>query len=458
MSESAPDSSRTGHLALVVLAATGAAGVALSWTIAHHSLIGARWNLIALLAFWIPIWLVSARAALAVPTPLALGAVLVIAVLLRLAAVAATPSISDDLYRYAWDGHVQLAGVDPYRHAPNSPSVVRLRTPGLWPSPARCRKLRQQPGCTVLNRPDVRTIYPAVGEGWFAIVHALTPGDDGSRPWQLAGGAVDVASVVLIAIGLRATGRDPRKVAWYALSPLPVIEFAGNGHVDGLALLLLLAALLALRRDRRGLAGVLVGMATMVKIYPAVAVVAMWRRGRWRLMAAAVATAVITELPHVIFVGTRVLGYLPGYLKEEHYSTGSRFLLLSLTGLNGPAQLALGAACMGLVTIIVWRRHTAPEPALAVLLSTLILITTPVQPWYAVTVAGIGCLADQPWLALLALAGEPYYATVILDDPHQVLVGRICYGLAAIGILRAVLARDRHRRANARPMKAGTVH
>jgi uncharacterized membrane protein len=90
---------------------------------------------------------------------------------------------------------------------------------------------------------------------------------------------VDVATVVLIAIGLRETGHDPRKVAWYALSPLPVIEFAGNGHVDGLALLLLVAALLALRRDRRGLAGVLVGMATMVKIYPALAVVAMWRRG-----------------------------------------------------------------------------------------------------------------------------------------------------------------------------------
>ena len=66
--------------------------------------------------------------------------------------------------------------------------------------------------------------------------------------------------------------------------------------------------------------------------------------------------------------------------------------------------------------------------SLAVLVGTLILVTTAVQPWYAVTATGIGCLVDQPLWALLAIAGEPYYATVILDDAHQVLVGCLSYG------------------------------
>ena len=425
---------RPDRVALVVVALGGSAGIALSWSLARHSLIGARWHLMGLLAAWLVVWVITARAALALPTRLSLAAVVVIAVALRLAAVAGTPSISNDLYRYAWDAHVQLSGMDPYRYPPDSPTVAGLRTPGFWPGPAECAHLHQKPGCTVLNRPDVRTIYPAVAEAWFVAVHVLTPGDAGSRPWQLAGGAVDMATIALIAMGLRQTGHDPRAVAWYALSPLPVIEFAGNGHVDGLALLLLVAAVAALRRERRALAGGLIGAATMVKLYPGLAVVALWRRGRWRLVVAAAATAVLTELPHVIAVGTRVVGYLPGYFKEEHYGTGSRFLLLGLTGLGARAQIALGVVVLAAVTVAVWRRLTESTLAVTALLGTLLLIVTPVQPWYAVTLAGVACLADVPWWALLAIAAEPYYAAVILDDPHQVLVGRVAYGLAALGL------------------------
>src|SRR6202012_2497504 len=160
-----------------------------------------------------------------------------------------------------WDAHVQLSGIDPYRYPPAAPQLVRLRTSSTWPPPATCRHLSMARGCTLLNRPGDRTIYPPVAEAWFVVVHVLTLGSGGSRPWQLAAGVVDDLTIVLIALALRGQRRDPRQVAWYALSPLAVIELAGNGHVDGLALLLLVAAVLALRRDRRGWAGVLVGLA-----------------------------------------------------------------------------------------------------------------------------------------------------------------------------------------------------
>ena len=38
-------------------------------------------------------------------------------------------------------------------------------------------------------------------------------------------------------------------------------------------------------------------------------------------------------LPHVLGVGTKVLGYLPGYLREEDYDAGGRYLLAGLLGL-----------------------------------------------------------------------------------------------------------------------------
>jgi hypothetical protein len=245
---------------------------------------------------------------------------------------------------------------------------------------------------------------------------------------------------VLIAWALAREGRDPRQVAWYALAPLPVIEFAGNGHVDGLALLFLVAAMLALQRDRRGGAGVLVGLAAMVKLYPALALAGWWRRGRWRMVAFAAAVVVVTEAPHVLFVGPRVVGYLPGYLHEEHYTSGGRFVLLATSGLPGPLITLLALALIVAVTLTVAGRGYEPAMGLAIVLTVLILVTTPVQPWYAATVAGIGALAGAPWLVILGLAAEPYYATVILADPHRVAAGRTAYGVALVVAIAAVMS------------------
>lgn len=445
-------------IAAAAVVAGGAGGIAASWSVAGHSLVGARWHFVALIALWIPAWLVGVWGIRRLPTRWALVGILLIAALLRLAAASGTTaSISNDAQRYAWDAHVQLSGTDPYGYPPAAPQVARLRTTGFWPQPAECRHIRDKPGCTVLNRPHDRTIYPAVAEAWFVVVdvtasvltgHGPNGGSSSYRPWQLAGGLVDDLAIVLMILLLRAQGRDPRSVAWYALSPVAVIEFAGNGHVDGLALTLLLAGLLALRRNRPVLAGLLIGAATMVKLYPGAALVAGWRQGRWRMALPAVAVIVGSEAPHVAAVGTRILGYLPGYLNEEHYTSGGRFLLLGLLHLPGGAALALAVVCLAVTMVAVLKKPMTPEVGSAVVLTVLIAVTTPVQPWYAVAVAGIAAVAGAPLLLLVPLAGEVYYAAVILQAPHRVAVGRLAYGipiaaLVALACLRWIQVRTR---------------
>jgi len=438
-------------LALATLIVTAAAGTVLSWLVAQHSLVGARWKFLLLVALWVPVWVAGALAAGRVgPRRLALALLVLFSLLIRLAAATGTtPSISNDAYRYGWDARVQLHGIDPYTYPPDAPQLRALRTAVYWPSPAACGHLRMGTGCSTLNRPEVRTIYPPVAEAWFVVVTVAYPGHDGSRPWQLAGALVDTAVVVALMVCLGRYGRDPRQVAWYALCPIPVIEFAGNGHVDGLALLLLVAALLALERGRRGLAGFLIGLATMVKLYPALALVACWRKGGIRMLVFAVATVAAVELPHLLAVGSHLLGYLPGYLKEEHYASGGRYLLLGILALSGPATSALAVVCVSLAAV--WVLRAGPEPAtgLVVLLTVVILVATPVQPWYAVGLGGLGLLVGAPWLVLPAAAGEIYYAAVILDSPHQIGIGRLCYGTALVAIVTVIWV-GRRRRGKAR--------
>ncbi|MGH2930807.1 MAG: hypothetical protein ACRDL8_21565, partial [Solirubrobacteraceae bacterium] len=82
-----------------------------------------------------------------------------------------------------------------------------------------------------------------------------------------------------------------------------------------------------------------------------------------------------------------------------------------------------------------------PASGLAVLLAVVLLVATPVQPWYAVAAAGVAMIAGFPWLLAVALAAEPYYAAVVLGDPHQIGIGRLCYAAAAVLVVAAVAAR-----------------
>jgi hypothetical protein len=296
----------------------------------------------------------------------------------------------------------------------------------------------------------VRTIYPPLAQAYFSAVYRMAGIDARHKAWQVSGLVVDMGVVAVLPLVLAAWGRDRRWVALYALSPLPVVETVNNGHVDGLAALLLVVALLVAARRRPGWAGALVGAAALVKLYPALLVLALvggavargtnatrwWPPPRWpALVRAGVAAAVVVVagyLPHVINVGTNVLGYLPGYLREEHYDGGGRYLLAGLLGLPPGPTAALAAAGLGAVCAWVLLRRPEAPPAAAALLGALLLATTPVQPWYAVVLLALAAAAGRPRWAVLAMAAYPYFFAVILDAPHAVAIGRVSYGVAIL--------------------------
>jgi hypothetical protein len=146
-----------------------------------------------------------------------------------------------------------------------------------------------------------------------------------------------------------------------------------------------------------------------------------------------------------------VLGYLPGYLREEQYDQGGRYLVAGLLGLPAPATAVLAAAA--LVAVVAWVLVRRPNPprAAAALLGALLLAVTPVQPWYAVSLLAVAAVAAAPVRALVAGAGYPYFFAVLLDSPHQAAIGRLGYGLAFVAVAAAAALRAM-RRERARPV------
>ena len=91
-----------------------------------------------------------------------------VAILLRLALLGAFPALSDDIYRFVWDGRLWLEGQNPFDHLPVWYLEEGNQLPGL------SKALFSE-----LNSPEYYTIYPPVAQGLFALSCWLSPNSVG---------------------------------------------------------------------------------------------------------------------------------------------------------------------------------------------------------------------------------------------------------------------------------------
>jgi len=365
------------------------------------------------------------------------------AILLQLAALGAGPSSSDDVYRYVWDGKVQLAGVDPYRYPPSAPELDRLRGDTLfYPARPGCPWRLPDRRCSRVNRPDVHTIYPPVAEGAFTLARLGSLGrSDGPFPLQMLAALGVVAVSVLLVRRARSRGDPAWWPALWAWCPVTAVELANNGHIDWLAALLTAGGLIACAVRRPLLAGGLVGAAIATKLYPALVLPAMLRRHPARVLAAAAGVVGLSYLPHMLAVGTEVIGYLPGYLKEEDYTSGGRFLLLSRVL---PHALLTPAAALILLAVAAWAAWRAepdrPEYAALVLVGVALLVSTPSYSWYAVELLVLVAMTGRlEWLPLVVAPTVANLGASSFGD--GVAYRTSCYAVALAWVLAGVLSR-----------------
>ena len=108
----------------------------------------------------------------------------------------------------------------------------------------------------------------------FALAAAIAPGVYGMKAVMAA---FDALAIVALLRLLTLAGRDRTQVLIYAWLPLPVWEFAGNGHIDAAATGLLALALLLAAYGGAARTGVALAAATLTKFLPGVVLPAFWR-------------------------------------------------------------------------------------------------------------------------------------------------------------------------------------
>ena len=309
--------------------------------------------------------------------------------------------VSTDIFRYVWDGRVQASGVNPYRYKPADPALAPLRDREIYPN---------------INRAATAvTIYPPAAQLVFLAVTRLGESVTAMKVAMVAFEALVVYGLLAL---LTARGLPRVLVLLYAWHPLPLYEFAGSGHVDALAIGLMMVAILAADRGRPFLAGMLLAAGAAAKYVPAVVAPALYRRWDWRMPAGFCLALTLLYLPYLT-AGRGVLGFLPGYAQEEGIGGGSGIFWLaiaarisSLPGWVSAAYLAAAAAILvGLGLAVAFRRfpdRISPDAALG-LLAAFTIVATPHYPWYFIWLVPLLCLRPSASLIWLTTASPLVY-------------------------------------------------
>jgi alpha-1,6-mannosyltransferase len=349
----------------------------------------------------------------------ALVSILIVGFLMRLIIVVAPPA-SSDIYRYIWDGHVQAAGINPYRYVPADPALKDLRDETIYP---------------LINRADYApTIYPPMAQ---IIYVAVTRISETVTFMKLAMIAFEGLAVWAMLQLLRARGLPSSRVLLYLWHPLPLWAFAGDGHIDAAAIAFLLLAFVAVDRRSPWLAGAALASGVLVKYFPIVAGPALYKRWDWRLPIAFIATATVLYLPY-LGVGTKVLGFLGGYVAEEGFSGGSGIFLWQLLASVIPLPsdafayyfpvAAVIMAVLALVLMLRARTEDADLAAAMILGVTFVVLVSPHYPWYFAWI--IPFLAFYPVVGVVALTCAALYINLSDDWPPSVVDGLVIYGPA----------------------------
>ncbi|WP_247232527.1 glycosyltransferase 87 family protein [Telluribacter sp. SYSU D00476] len=335
------------------------------------------------------------------------------AVLFRLLWLFAMPALSDDVYRFIWDGRLLSHGYNPFLHLPSD-----IIDKGWAQEIGLGQELFQK-----LNSPDYYTVYPPLLQGWFAVATVVGGSTYSAAIWlKVPLLLAEVGSLWLVYQLVKDSAggelKARRSVLLYGLNPLVIAELTGNIHYEGLTIFFLLACFYFWKNQRLHLSALMLALAVGVKLLPLIFLPLLISRLRLR-----------EQIRYVVIVGIGVLlPFLPFldwtiwynmsdslglYFQRFEFNAGLYYLLRAvgtwLVGYNPIGTLGPVLSLISFTTILFlsfYRKlpFSLYERALLILTVYLLCATT-VHPWYVVPLVALGALTrfryPVVWSALL---------------------------------------------------------
>lgn len=308
-------------------------------------------------------------------------------IVLRVVLLFALPNLSDDVYRFIWDGRLINQGINPFEYLP---SYYINDYQGETISGIDKALFEQ------LNSPEYFTIYPPIAQGVFALATCLFPTSifGSSFVIKLFLLACEVGSIFLL---IKLFSQNLHTTLWYVLNPLIIVEICGNLHFEGAMVFFLLLAFYLLQKKSYSLSAIAIAFSVASKLLPLMFLPLLIRPMTWK-----------KSVQYFIVVGiTTLLLFLPLlsgvflsnfgesldlYFRRFEFN-GSLYYVLrwlgfqikgyNLIGVIGP--LLAGITFVGILLMAFQKSNNSlkklPKNCLWAICLYL-LCTTTVHPWY----------------------------------------------------------------------------
>jgi len=346
-----------------------------------------------------------------------LGIILIFAILFRAVFLFSTPVMSDDIYRYYWEGKMTNNGINPYEYAPDDPELIEYRD-DEWED---------------INNKDVPASYPPLTQIIFSASYFIHPSIFFLKCVYVF---FDLLTIPVIFLILRKFNMDPRLSIIYAWSPLVIMEFAHSGHNDSLAIFLTTLSFLFLQKEMKSASALSLAFGFLTKLFPMLFAPLLFRRWGWKNTLLYFAVIVAFYLPFMnagldLFSGTST--YADRWLFNGSIFPilvhGFEFLMSGEHALFLAKALILVTFGFALLFLLLSRPDRTDGMVLDQkrlfkqsfwLLGLYLILTPTFHPWYIIWLIPFLCVFNErSWIILSGLVVLSY--TVYIEfDSHVV--------------------------------------
>jgi hypothetical protein len=311
-----------------------------------------------------------------------------LSLLFRIIPMFALPALSDDFYRFIWDGRLWAAGINPFAGIPTE----------FLSNPALSTKGITQDLYGLLNSPTHYTVYPPIPQyiNWLAaklfpnsIAHSVVL----MRAIIIA---AEMMSIVFIYLLLKQYKLKQNLLAIYAFNPLIIIEISGNLHHEGLMITFLLGFLYFNAQSKIPLAAIMLALSIASKLLPLMFLPFILLNLKKWLSFSVILLVAATILFLPLFDQSFIIGMqdsLTLYYQKFEFNAGIYYLLREIGywiyGYNAIAMIGKILFVLSTVLIIIfsiqlWLKKYNYTFAFTFLYLVFALLSLIFHPWYLI--------------------------------------------------------------------------
>ena len=338
-------------------------------------------------------------------------------ILIRFSILFSMPNLTDDFYRFIWDGHLTINHINPYAYTPDMVKAQHyLGADNIVLNDSLYNALNSKP---------YFTIYPPLSQFLFSVSAHLS---GGNLLWnqiilKIFIFLFEIGSILLIPKILKQLNLNSNLQLLYTLNPLVILELTGNLHFEGIMIFFLLLAIYFLNKQKLTLSAIAFGFAIGAKLWPIMLMPLLFKRLGFKQT---IIYSVISGVVSIIILFPMLLQYanifssLNLYFQQFEFNASVYYLLRWIINKDENFEtFTLMRQLLPFVTIIAisvlsyFYQKDKFITALQLAFSIYCLFATTMHPWYITPLIMLSVFSGYRYAILWSLLIYFTYITYI---------------------------------------------